>query len=357
MTRAAVLEGPQRFQIVRHVAARPGRGEAVVRIAATAVCHTDLAIYAGQHPGVRYPVVLGHEAAGVVEEAGADTRIAIGTRVVVNPIIACGFCDCCLRGDENLCRHAGLLGREMNGSLAESLVLPERYLHPIPNSIPLETATLIETLATVRHAQQRVRIGPGDAVVVLGQGATGLFHTRLAKLSGAGPLIAVSRTARKRDLGLRMGADATIDPSPARRESPAPHDATRGDGAVDVVAEVTRLTDGRGADVVIDTSGDPRLVRPAIEMLRPGGTLLLYAISHEPVPDFTTFPMYFKELTVVGSRALLPADFPPAIRLVASGAVDLDGLVTGTYPLDRTAEAFGDYERDPDRVLRLLIVP
>ena len=94
-----------------------------------------------------------------------------------------------------------------------------------------------------------------------------------------------------------------------------------------------------------------------MDMLRPGGTLLLYAISHEPVQDFTTFSMYVKELTLVGSRALVPADFEPAIRLVATGAVDLDGFITGSYPLHQTAAAFGEYERAPDRVLRVLIVP
>ena len=275
--RVAVLSQPRRFVISEQEIPRPGRGEAVVHIAATAVCHTDLSIYTGAHPGVRYPVVLGHEAAGVVEAVGGDTRITAGTRVVINPIIACGACDCCLRGDENLCRRAGLLG--------------------------------------LRHAQQRVRIGPGDAVVVLGQGTTGLLHTQLAKLSGANPVMAVSRSAWKRDLARRMRADETIDP--------VGRDAT---------AEVLRFTNGRGADVVIDTTGDSTLLRPAMEMLRPGGTLLLYAISHEAVPDFTTFSMYYKELTLVGSRALVPADFEPAA-------------------------AFEDYERNPDRVLRLLIVP
>jgi len=340
MTRAAVLTEPRRFTVAEHATPRPARGEAVVRVVATAVCHTDLAIYTGRHPGVRYPVVLGHEAAGVVEATGPETNIPVGARVVINPIIACGACDCCLRGDENLCRRAGLLGREMNGSLAEHVVLPERYLHLVPEGIGLENATLIETLATVRHAQTRVRIDPGDAVVVLGQGATGLMHTRLAKLSGASPAIAISRSAWKRDLARRMGADATVDPA-----------------GRDQVAEVLALTGGRGAGIVIDTAGDPALLRPAIEMLRPGGTLLLYAISHEPVPDFTTFPMYYKELTLVGSRALVAADFEPAIRLVASGAVDLDGFITGSYPLQQAAAAFGEYERAPDRVLRMLIVP
>jgi (R,R)-butanediol dehydrogenase/meso-butanediol dehydrogenase/diacetyl reductase len=339
-TRAAVLTAPRRFEVARRALGTPGPGTVVVRIAATAVCHTDLAIYTGRHPGVRYPVVLGHEAAGVVEAAGHDARIAPGTPVVINPIIACGSCDCCVRGDGNLCRRAGLLGRELDGSLAERVTLPERYLHPLPAGISLEVATLIETLATVRHAQRRVRIDPGDSVVVLGQGASGLLHTRLAKLAGASPLVAISRSAWKRERARRMQADAVVDPS-----------------GRDLVAEVRALTAGRGADVVIDTAGDPGLLHPAMDMLRPGGTLLLYAISHEPVSGFTTFPMYQKELTLVGSRALHPADFEPAIRLVATGAVDLDGFITGSYPLEAAAAAFDGYERDPDRVLRLLIVP
>jgi threonine dehydrogenase-like Zn-dependent dehydrogenase len=116
------------------------------------------------------------------------------------------------------------------------------------------------------------------------------------------------------------------------------------------------LTAGRGADVVIDTTGDPGLVVPAMDMSVPAA-LLLYAISHEPVPDFTTFPMYHKELTLVGSRALVRADVEPAIRLVAAGAVDVDGFITGSYTLDNIAAAFADYERAPDRVLRILVVP
>src|SRR5438477_281556 len=238
MMRTAVLQAPRRFEVAERPTPRPGRGAALVRVAATAVCHTDLSIYTGRHPGVRYPVVLGHEATGVVEAVGPDVRIPVGARVVINPIVA------------------------------------------------------------------------------------------------------VSRSAWKRDLARRMRADATVDPS-----------------GRDVVAEVLGLTGGHGADLVIDTTGDPRLVGSAMEMLRPGGVLLLYAISHEPVQDFTTFPMYVKELTLVGSRALVPADFEPAVRLVATGAVELDGLITGSYPLHRAAAAFGDYERDPDHVLRLLIVP
>src|SRR3989442_14833749 len=140
MMRTAVLQAPRRFEVAERPTPRPGRGAALVRVAATAVCHTDLSIYTGQHPGVRYPVVLGHEATGVVEAVGPDVRIPGGARGGINPIIACGACDCCLRGDENLCRRAGLLGRELDGSPAGQVGLPARDLPPPPPQLRLPAA-------------------------------------------------------------------------------------------------------------------------------------------------------------------------------------------------------------------------
>jgi 2-desacetyl-2-hydroxyethyl bacteriochlorophyllide A dehydrogenase len=230
------------------------------------------------------------------------------------------------------------MGRELPGSLAEHLVLAEGYLHPFPEHLSPVTATLIETLATVRHGQERARVGAGDSVVVLGQGAAGLLHTQLARLAGATPVIAVSRSALKLAMARRMKADHVIDGS-----------------AQDAVAAVLDATAGEGADVVIDAAGASELVGAAIAMLRPGGRLLVYGISHRPVADFTLFPLYLKELTLFGSRALTPGDVEPAVRLVASGAIDVEGFVTATYPLERAAAAFADYERAPESILRLVI--
>lgn len=341
MTLAAVLEGPRRLVLADVLTSEPGRGEVLVRVTATAICHTDLEIYTGRHPDVRYPVIMGHEASGVVEALGPGvTTVKPGQRVVIDPIIACGACDCCGRGQGNLCRRAGLMGRELPGSIAEHVVLGEGYLHPFPDSLSPVTATLIETLATVRHAQERAHVAAGDSVVVLGQGAAGLLHTQLARLSGAAPVIAVSRSAGKLAMARRMKADHVVD---GARE--------------DVVQAVLDATGGQGADVVIDAAGVPELIASAIAMLRPGGRLLVYGISHRPVPDFSLFPLCFKELTLYGSRALTPADFEPAIRLLASGAIDVDGFVTASYPLEGAAEAFARYEREPESVLRLCIGP
>ena len=337
--RTAVLDAPRRFGIVDRAKPVAGPGEVIVRIAATAVCHTDLAIYTGEHPGVRYPVVMGHESTGVIDSIGDGlTGIKPGQHVIINPIITCGQCDSCLRGAGHLCRNAGLFGREVEGSMGEYVNLAARYVHPLPDRLPLADATLIETLATVRHSQVRLGLKAGESVVVIGQGTTGLLHTRLAVLAGANPVIAVSRTRWKLDTATQMGAHHAIDLT-----------------AEKAVGEVTRLTGGSGADVVIDTAGGASVLMAAIDMLRPGGRLSPYAISRECCPGFTTFPMYYKEISIIGSRALTDADMAPSIDLVASGKIDVSNFVSARYPLDRTPEAFEEYERNPGKVLRIVI--
>jgi 2-desacetyl-2-hydroxyethyl bacteriochlorophyllide A dehydrogenase len=337
--RAAVLVAPRRFELVEREKPRAGPGEVVVRTAATAVCHTDLSIYTGAHPGVRYPVVMGHESTGVVDALGEGcSGLERGARVIINPIIACGHCDACRRGVGNACRNAGLFGRELDGSLSQYVKLPAQYLYPLPAGLSLDKATLIETLATVRHAQIRAGVAPGESVVVLGQGTGGLLHTRLAALTGASPVIAVSRTRWKLEMASRLGAHHVVAAA-----------------AADAVEEVKRLTGGHGADVVIDAAGGAESFRAALAMLRPGGRFSVYSISHEPVPDFSTFPLYFGEISLIGSRALTPQDMAPSIELVASGAVDVEGFISATYALGDAGAAFEEYERNPGRILRIVI--
>ena len=339
MSHAALLRAPRKFELVEREKPRAGPGEVVVRTAATAVCHTDLSIYTGEHPGVRYPVVLGHESTGVVDALGEGVSgLAPGTRVIINPIIACGHCDACRRGVGNACRNAGLFGRELDGSLSQYVKLPAEYLYPLPTGLSLDKATLIETLATVRHAQVRAGVAPGESVVVLGQGTGGLLHTRLAALTGASPVIAVSRTRWKLEMASRLGAHHVVAAA-----------------AGDAVEEVKRLTGGHGADVVIDAAGGAESFKAALAMLRPGGRFSVYSISHEPVPDFSTFPLYFGEISLIGSRALTPQDMAPSIELIASGAVDVEGFISATYALGDAGAAFEEYERNPGRILRIVI--
>ena len=337
--RTALLQAPRKLAVVERDKPQPGPGEVIIQTAATAVCHTDLSIYVGEHPGVRYPVVMGHESTGIVDSIGEGVAgLKAGEHVIINPIIACGTCDQCARGAGNLCRKAGLFGREIEGSLSQYVRLASRYVHVLPPRLPLEAATLIETLATVRHAQHRVGVATAESVVVLGMGTAGLLHARLAVLTGATPVIAVSRTQWKLDMAQRMGAHHVIQSSL--------------DKSVD---EVKRLTGGKGADVVIDAAGSAEALRAAVDMLRPGGRYAAFAVSHELVRGFSTFPLYFGEISIIGSRALTPQDMNPSIQLIASGAVDVQGFISAKYPLTDAAAAFEEYERNPSRILRLVI--
>jgi threonine dehydrogenase-like Zn-dependent dehydrogenase len=157
-------------------------------------------------------------------------------------------------------------------------------------------------------------------------------------LSGANPVIAVSRTRWKLEMAERMGAHHALDT-----------------GAEQAVSEVLRLTNGAGADVVIDTAGGAATLKAGMDMLRPGGRLSPYAVSHECCSEFTTFPLYFKEMSIIGSRALTHADMQPSIDLVASGKIDVSDFVSARFPLEHAPEAFEEYEANPGRVLRIVI--
>jgi 2-desacetyl-2-hydroxyethyl bacteriochlorophyllide A dehydrogenase len=338
-SRTAVLSAPRKFQIVDRAMPRAGPGEAVVRIAATAVCHTDLDIYTGGPKNLRYPIVMGHECTGTIESIETDAPgLGSGQDVLINPVITCGHCDCCLRGHEHLCRNAGLFGREIEGSLAQYVKIPSRYLYPLPAGMRLDDATLIETLATVRHAQVRARLEPGESVVVFGQGATGLLHTQLAALTGCKPVIAVSRSRWKLDRATAMGAHQAVEAN-----------------VEDAAAEVLRLTSGIGADVVIDTAGGASTLKAGIDMLRPGGRFCSFSLSHDPVSGVSAFPLYFKEISIIGSRALTAEDIRASVDLVAAGKIDVRGFVSTTYPLAEAPAAFEEYERNPNKFLRIVI--
>jgi len=338
-SKTAVLTAPRSFSIIDRPVPALAPDHVIVRIAATAVCHTDLGIYEGNYANLKYPVVMGHESTGVVEAAGDKvTHVKAGDPVIINPIISCGHCDMCRREMQNLCRNAGLFGREVDGSLAELVHVAGKYAHPLPRDIALDDATIIETLATVKHAQDRLGIKSGESVVVIGQGTTGLLHTQLAALAGAHPVIAVSRTRWKLDMAMRMGAHHVLDVS-----------------AEKALSEVMRLTDNQGADVVIDTAGGAATLAAAIDMLKPGGRLSPYAVSHECCATFTTFPLYYKEISIIGSRALHPTDMAPSIDLVKQGKIDVKGFVSGTFPLSKTDQAFREYEGNSNGVLRLVI--
>lgn len=288
-----------------------------MRVESVGICGTDLSIHAGKIP-VDYPRVMGHEIVGTVISGGGDDEV--GTRVLVDPGIACRNCRQCREGRTNICTAGGLIGRDRDGGLRDLMPVPASNVHELPGGLDPGTAPMLQVLATCVHAQRRTRVYPGESVVVLGLGVTGLLHLQLAKLGGAGPLIGITRSAPKLARARSLGADLTI----------------AADGSE--TSEVAAALRG-GADLVIECVGTVDAFARAIEMVRIGGRILAYGTMTETSGEVPFYELYHKEISVIGARSARVEDFPTAIDAVASGRVVLDALVSGRFPIDDIDEA------------------
>src|SRR5829696_5662278 len=186
-----VLESPESLRLVKRPEPTASGEDVVVRIRATGICGTDVSIFSGKVP-VDYPLVLGHEMVGTLESPTPE--LASGTRVVVDPNVFCGTCYQCLKGQENVCARAELMGRDRDGALSDLLAVPARNVYPIPEEIGDQAAPLLQVLTTCVHAQRQIPMFPQDSVLVLGLGVSGLLHLQLAKARGARATIGVTRS-------------------------------------------------------------------------------------------------------------------------------------------------------------------
>jgi NDMA-dependent alcohol dehydrogenase len=348
--KAAVLRAPERpFAIETVSLDGPKRGEALVRLAACGVCHSDYHLVSGttRHP---LPVICGHEGAGVIEAVGDGvTRVRPGDHVILNWAPACGECFYCQRQQSTLC--ATYTEPIWNGTMldgtprlrgggeaiyaycglaafAEYAVVPEQSCIPIRADVPLNVAALIGcAVATgVGAAMYTAKVRPGDSVLVLGCGGVGLNVIQGAALCGAGMIIAVDANPAKMTLAQTFGATHTL-----LADQP--------------VAEAVReLTGGRGVDHSIEAVGLTALQELAFDAARPGGTVVLAGLS--PMGSATNLPgavITRTEKTIRGSyygSVDARRDFPLLIDLYLAGKLNLDALVSGEYRLDQINEAF-----------------
>lgn len=329
-TRAATYLGEGRVEVREVARPVPGTGEVLVRVASTTVCGTDLRIASGaKSKGVRVPVVLGHEVAGVVERVGGGVdALRPGDRVGMAPSVVCGACDPCRRGASNLCRNARVLGHDLDGGLAEHLLVPAAAVRAgnlvaASDGVPFADLSLAEPLSCVLHAQRLVGVGVDDVVLVVGGGAIGLLHAQLARVSGARAVVVSEPVASRRALASRLGADVVVDP-----------------GEHDPVEVVRELGDGAGADVVLVCIGVPALVDQALAAARPRGRVSLFAGFPQGRPaQVDPNLVHYGELIVTGSSNSTVEDYRAAVRLIEGGRVDVGSLVTHRFGLDDVAEA------------------
>lgn len=332
--KAMLLTAPG--ELVRDDVARPGPepGQLLVRVTHSGICGTDYKIFNGAIP-VKYPRIMGHEMAGEVVDPGAS-QLRSGDRVIVDPQLYCRNCFHCRIGQTHLCRNGVLVGRDRDGGFAEYVTVPPSHAFALPGSVETRIAPMIQVLTTCLHAQRQIDIFPGEFVVVLGLGVTGQLHVQLAKARGA-MVIGITRSADKRALAETLGADITI-PS--------------GD---DAVARVREATDGRGADVIIETTGVVASLSSAIQMARSGGRLLLFGIITAKEGALPFYDLYFKELALINARVAKSEDYPASIGLVERGQVRLEPLVSDVKPLEELKAAIGMLGSDNGARMKIIM--
>lgn len=310
-------------------------GDLLVKVKAATVCGTDIRILRGRKTaGIRYPSVLGHEFAGVVADTGGHSQYMAGQAVCVCPQFACGYCDYCIRGAENLCRNLTAMGYEIDGAFAEYVRIPASgvasgNVFPMPEGLSFEKAALAEPLSCVMNGQERVGVKMGDVVTVLGAGPIGILHVKLARLSGARSIIVSEPSAMRREAALSAGADIAVDPV-----------------SEELMARVRAASDGFGADVAIVAIGVPALANDAIRLVRHRGRVSLFAgFSKGVQAELDVNAIHYNELIVTGSFGLTRLQFERSLKMIASGHLEVDSLLTHRFGLEDIETALATAEQ------------
>jgi len=314
-----VLDGPGTVRVESREQPVPGPDEVLVRIAAVGVCGSDVHYFEHGRIGdfvVRKPLVLGHEASGVVVARGERaTRHEVGQRVALEPGVPCGRCAQCRSGRYNLCPDVRFFATPpIDGAFARYVTINEHFAYAVPDSMTDEQAALIEPLSVGLWAARRAEVKPGDTVLVTGAGPIGLLAVQAARVAGAARVVVTDLSQGRRELALRMGAVAALDPA----------------------SEGATLA-GLGADVLVECSGAQQAVTVGMGALRGGARAVLVGMGGDEV-RLPMSALQVREITVTGTFRYANT-YPAAIALVAAGRVELDPLITGRFGLNQVEQA------------------
>ena len=340
--KALVLREYNRFEYVDVPDVTPDEGQVRVDVRACGICGSDVHGMDGSTGRRRPPVIMGHEASGVVGAVGEGVGDwGVGDRVTFDSTLYCGQCAFCRRGRVNLCDDRRVLGvsceeYRCDGALADAVVVPQRILHRLPDELSFAHAALVEPLSVAVHAVARIGDVPGSAVVV-GTGMIGLLVVQVLRARGVENILAIDVDEQRLALAGRLGAAACLNPQ-----------------TCDVPAEVRERTAGLGADAAFEVVGASTTLAIAVEALRKGGALAMVG-NVSPTADLPLQAAVTRELTLVGSCASA-GEYPACLEMLAGGEIDADAMIGAVAPLADGAEWFRRLQGG-ERLMKVILTP
>jgi L-iditol 2-dehydrogenase len=321
-----------------------GPGEVLVQVAACGICGSDVHGYDGSSGRRIPPIVMGHEAAGIVAVVGSQVRSVVpGDRVTFDSTVYCGRCDFCLRGEVNLCEDRQVIGVSCGdyrraGAFAEYIAVPAYILYKLPASLSFADAAMLEAVSVALHAVKLSQIEGGETALVIGAGMIGLLILQAARVAGCSRLFVADVDATRLKLAAELGADETLHASES-----------------DLVREALRLTHGRGLDVVFEAVGRQETVATAIDCARKAGTVTLVgniaAQVSVPLQRIVT-----RQIRLQGSCASA-GEYPEAMELASSGKIKVAPLISAVAPLHEGPQWFARLYAHEPNLMKVILDP
>jgi L-iditol 2-dehydrogenase len=321
-----------------------GPDDVLIQIKAGGICGSDVHGMDGSTGRRIPPLIMGHEAAGLISEVGSNVKkYQLGQRVTFDSTVYCGKCFFCRRGDINLCDDRRVLGvscdeYRQHGAFAEYVVVPRHIIYPLPEKISFEQSAMVEPCSVAFHAVAITPLALNDTAPVVGAGILGLLVIQALRISGCGHIIAVDLEPERLELARQLGADTGLNPA-----------------TEDVGAMVKKITGSRGADVAFDAVGVDASLKTALSNLRKGGALTLIG-NLRPEVSLALQRVVTGEITIHGSCASR-GDYPACIDMIARGAINVDALISATAPLADGAHWFQRLYEKEKGLIKVVLNP
>src|SRR5215469_8682572 len=339
--KALLLSEYRRLELTDVATPKPQPDEVLLRVAACGICGSDVHGYDGSSGRRIPPIVMGHEAAGIVAAVGEGVSgLSEGDRVTLDSTVYCGECANCLRGDINLCDRREVLGVSCGdyrraGAFAEFVSVPARIIHRLPDSLPFEDASLLEAVAVALHAVSLTAVEPGSAALVVGAGTIGLLLQQALRVAGCSRVFVTDPDRTRLNLSQKLGATEIIPEG--------------------VLERVLQVTNGTGVDLVAEAVGKTESIATAIDCVRKGGTVLLVG-NISPEVRIPLQKVVARQLRLQGSCASA-GEYPRAIELVSTGEIQVKPLITAVRPLAEGPEWFERLYAGEPNLMKVVLTP